>query len=288
MIYFFLSLISRRLLTTKYVENDVEARDVSVVQRNCRFPEENYVEVHKYYSFSACSVQCRKDEQVRLCGCNSHVMPNTNVRLIDFTSVMKGLIHLADWQVKSHCNINGLVCLNEHYEDLSIVIAAWSKARKRKGIVCDCMPRYFNFINKNVNYCYWNSFSFQLSCNEVDILMIHETRDNIYSGAVDPFSIIEVTLASLPTERYKRNVVRGKLDLVGEFKWKLFLIVTIEITNRFSTVSIGGSTGLFVGASLLSFVEIIYYFTIRAGIFNCVNVFNKKKQLTNIFSKMHS
>lgn len=54
------------------------------------------------------------------------------------------------------------------------------------------------------------------SCNEVDILMIHETRDNIYSGAADPFSVIEVSLASLPTERYKRNVVRGKLDLVGK------------------------------------------------------------------------
>lgn len=86
------------------------------------------------------------------------------------------------------------MCLNEHYEDLSIVIAAWSKARKGKGIVCDCMP----------------------SCNEVDILVIHETRDNIYDPQVDPYSIIEVSLASLPTERYKRNVVRGKLDLVGE------------------------------------------------------------------------
>lgn len=28
-------------------------------------------------------------------------------------------------------------------------------------------------------------------------------------------------------------------------------------------VSMGGSTGLFVGASLLSFIEIIYYFIIR-------------------------
>lgn len=28
-------------------------------------------------------------------------------------------------------------------------------------------------------------------------------------------------------------------------------------------MSIGGTTGLFVGASLLSFVEIIYYMTIR-------------------------
>lgn len=84
----------RRLLTTKYVENDVEARDVSVVQRNCRFPEENYVEVHKYYSFSACSVQCRKDEQVRLCGCNSHVMPNTNVIFLSYIFIINFLIFI--------------------------------------------------------------------------------------------------------------------------------------------------------------------------------------------------
>lgn len=101
---------------------------------------------------------------------------------------------LHDWQVRKHCEINGLVCLNEHYEDLSIVIAAWSKAWKRRGIVCDCLP----------------------SCNEVDILVIHETRDNIFEPNTDPFSIIEVSLANLPTERYKRNVVRGKLDLVGK------------------------------------------------------------------------
>lgn len=28
-------------------------------------------------------------------------------------------------------------------------------------------------------------------------------------------------------------------------------------------VSMGGATGLFIGASLLSFVEIFYYFTVR-------------------------
>jgi hypothetical protein len=77
---------------------------------------------------------------------------------------------------------------------LSIVIAAWSKARKRKGIVCDCIP----------------------SCNEVDILTIYEARNNIFDPNVSPYSIIDVSLANLPTERYKRNVVRGKLDLVGE------------------------------------------------------------------------
>lgn len=54
--------------------------------------------------------------------------------------------------------------------------------------------------------------------------------------------MVTIELASLPTERYKRNVIRGTLDLV---------------------VSIGGTAGLFVGASLLSFVEIFYYFVVR-------------------------
>lgn len=53
---------------------------------------------------------------------------------------------------------------------------------------------------------------------------------------------VTIGLAALPTERYKRNVIRGKLDLV---------------------VSCGGTAGLFVGASLLSFVEIFYYFIVR-------------------------
>lgn len=47
--------ITRRQISVKNIENDVEAKEVSVEQRNCRFPDENIVEVHKLYSFSACS-----------------------------------------------------------------------------------------------------------------------------------------------------------------------------------------------------------------------------------------
>lgn len=165
-----------------------------------------------YFKFQG--VQCRKTEQQNLCNCTSHVMPNTDS--------------------SQHCDIYGLVCLNEHYEDLSVVVASWSKLRKRKGVVCDCLP----------------------SCNEVDILTVHEARDNIFDSNAVPYSLIEIALVALPTERYKRNVVRGKLDLV---------------------VSIGGTTGLFVGASLLSFVEIIYYFTIRAGLFNWLKLLKRQR-----------
>lgn len=42
------------------------------------------------------------------------------------------------------------------------------------------------------------------------------------------------------------------------------------------SVSIGGTTGLFVGASLLSFVEIIYYMTIRPY---SSYIYEKRRQL---------
>uniref|UniRef100_A0A336MNG8 CSON004271 protein n=1 Tax=Culicoides sonorensis TaxID=179676 RepID=A0A336MNG8_CULSO len=190
-------LYYKRKILIKNIENDPDTREVSISQRNCRFRDENILDVHRYYSYSACSVQCRKREQLRICNCTSHLMPGT--------------------PPSKHCDMNGLVCLNEHYEELSVVIAKWSYGRK--GVVCDCLP----------------------SCTEVDISVVHDNREMLYDYD-KTFSTVEISLAALPSERYKRNVVRGKLDLV---------------------VSVGGSGGLFVGASLLTFIELLYYFTLR-------------------------
>lgn len=41
----------------------------------------------------------------------------------------------------------------------------------------------------------------------------------IYLSSIEetenPISTVTIGLSALPTERYKRNVIRGKLDLVG-------------------------------------------------------------------------
>lgn len=67
----------RRQLSIRNIENDPQTRDVSVAQRICRFSDENILDVHKYYSYSACSVQCRKDQQLKMCNCTNHLIPNT-------------------------------------------------------------------------------------------------------------------------------------------------------------------------------------------------------------------
>ncbi|RZC35102.1 degenerin del-1 [Asbolus verrucosus] len=114
---------------------------------------------------------------------------------------------------QKQCNITGLYCLSKHYNELSVLKPYWAN---RTGLVCDCLP----------------------SCTEIELSVVKDDK----IGISEDFAVVELSLERLPTERFKRNVVRGKLDLV---------------------VSMGGSTALFLGASILSFVEVIYYFFVR-------------------------
>ncbi|EFA08448.1 sodium channel protein Nach [Tribolium castaneum] len=183
----------RRFLAVKEIDNQPEVKDVSIRQRKCRFSDESDLNVYRYYSYSACCVQCRKDAQLKICNCAHHLMPNT--------------------PPKNKCNITGLYCLSKHYNELSVLKPYWAN---RTGLVCDCLP----------------------SCTEMELAVVRDDK----IGIPEDYAIVELALERLPTERYKRNVVRGKLDLV---------------------VSMGGSTALFLGASILSFVEVLYYFFVR-------------------------
>ncbi|KAK9892744.1 hypothetical protein WA026_021936 [Henosepilachna vigintioctopunctata] len=182
-----------RFIAIREMENQLEVKDVSVEQRNCKFTSENNLGIYDHYSYSACCVHCRKNAQLSVCGCIHHQVPNAPREMF--------------------CDIDGLYCLNKHYNNLIVLKAPWSN---RTGLVCDCLP----------------------SCTEFEMTVIKDYK----SGIPEDYGIVEITLERLPSERYKRKVVRGKLDLV---------------------VSTGGITALFLGASILSFVEVLYYFFVR-------------------------
>lgn len=88
-------------------------------------------------------------------------MPNTREFLINGISIVGGeftldsllLLLLFTPAEEMHCNIHGLKCLNDNYEDLTVVIPHWSRGR-RKGVVCeDCLP----------------------SCTELDVSVVHDS-----------------------------------------------------------------------------------------------------------------
>ncbi|XP_069359551.1 uncharacterized protein [Maniola hyperantus] len=188
-----LDLNHRRLITVRNIENDADARLIAPEKRKCRYINENTLQVYPYYSYSACTVQCRKDAQMRLCNCSNFFMPNT--------------------PEEEKCNISGVICMNQHSDHITVLRASWSN---HKGLYCDCLP----------------------SCTEAEISVVKDIKE----PNVQKYSTVQIELSSLPSERYRRNVVRGILDLV---------------------VSTGGTGGLFLGASILSFVELLYILLIR-------------------------
>lgn len=67
------------IISVTEIINDPAAIDVPVNFRQCRFewelengPEKS---LYKYYSHSACTVECASDAQMKYCNCTHHLMP---------------------------------------------------------------------------------------------------------------------------------------------------------------------------------------------------------------------
>ncbi|XP_049958176.1 sodium channel protein Nach-like [Schistocerca serialis cubense] len=117
---------------------------------------------------------------------------------------------------EEHCNLREILCIGSHEDYLSVLR---SSTGVRNALFCPCTT----------------------SCEDQIITSTYGSLT--YNNSMELKSTLLLEQQNVPTERFKRYVVRGPLDMV---------------------VSMGGATGLFVGASLLSFAEIIYYFTARA------------------------
>uniref|UniRef100_A0A182T9T9 Uncharacterized protein n=1 Tax=Anopheles maculatus TaxID=74869 RepID=A0A182T9T9_9DIPT len=89
---------------------------------------------------------------------------------------------------------------------------------RTNGLVCDCFP----------------------SCTEHEIRIIGRESEMERRSSRS----VLIKIMGLPSQRYRRQIVREDIDVV---------------------VSIGGILGLFTGASILSLVEFIYFFTVRFG-----------------------
>ncbi|XP_055375433.1 acid-sensing ion channel 1C [Condylostylus longicornis] len=108
------------------------------------------------------------------------------------------------------CDLDGLKCIADN--DLWLPTPKRLQPWNERTINCTCLP----------------------SCSENEILIIETTvKPATFRGCQ-----VIVSLMNLPYERYRRQTVRGKLDIV---------------------VSIGGILGLFMGASIISGIEFIYY-----------------------------
>ncbi|XP_032312133.1 acid-sensing ion channel 2 [Drosophila ananassae] len=116
------------------------------------------------------------------------------------------------------CNLEGLYCL-----EINNVVKPDGKLllNNNKGYKesCGCLP----------------------SCNDGDIQAVYEAISEFDKSTTT--RNITLSMPALPTDQFRRQALRSRLDVV---------------------VSMGGMLGLFLGASILSGIECIYYFTVRA------------------------
>ncbi|XP_046403250.1 sodium channel protein Nach-like [Ischnura elegans] len=177
--------ISQLVFSAKTTYTTLGARQLSIGQRHCVFPDELQLQLDpEGYTYSGCLRQCHADEAMRLCGC---VPPFVN--------------EIGHYK---HCDLSGLACLAENREQL---------------IHCQ-------------------SLSCELGC----LNTVYEVEKLSGSLLHEQYKPLHIGFVSWPMVRYKREVLFGWVDLF---------------------VSFGGIAGLFLGFSLLSGVEIIYYLTLR-------------------------
>uniref|UniRef100_A0A182J1K5 Pickpocket n=1 Tax=Anopheles atroparvus TaxID=41427 RepID=A0A182J1K5_ANOAO len=112
------------------------------------------------------------------------------------------------------CGYKGIQCLDER----SLIAPATKMLQpwRTDGLVCHCHP----------------------SCNEKQIHIVGKESEMLDHHQRS----VAIKLMGIPTQRYRRQIVREDIDVV---------------------VSIGGILGLFTGASLLSMAEFCYFFTAR-------------------------
>ncbi|KAJ4444305.1 hypothetical protein ANN_06097, partial [Periplaneta americana] len=159
-----------------------EARELSVAQRKCRFPEENILKISPVYTFNLCKAQCRMRLAQKKCGCIPYFY--RRVEMNAFETITNFVICVIVSGNAKVCDVEGMHCLGKHPE-LYVKFLYSSTGRRHK---CKCISM----------------------CNDVTY--------NIDSKEVQPNPTKEGTSAQWGIEHYpkmrvKRDVIFGFTDL---------------------------------------------------------------------------
>ncbi|XP_058448045.1 sodium channel protein Nach-like [Malaya genurostris] len=191
------------LISMKQTYTTEDARQLSIGQRKCIFPDEVKLQYFRdEYTFSGCMKECRMRKCLKFCRC----IPPFYAPSVDLP----------------FCKVAQLACLARYAANITSI--------------------------SGCQHC-------ELGCHNTvyDI----EKYSKVMSTDDTKAAFVTIEYLTWPIIRYKREVLFGWVDLL---------------------VSFGGIAGLFLGFSLLSGVEIIYFFTMRA----CCMIYKNRDELIAI------
>nr|CAD7417475.1 unnamed protein product [Timema poppensis] len=206
-------------------------RTMSVVNRRCLYHDERSALGMHTYNEQNCVGECHLNHSVQYCNCSPYFYPTRD-------------------SIKS-CDVIGYMCLAAFNEVFNYVKPAENNPyfdNSTLGMVCDCMS----------------------DCHSVDYISEIYTTD--YGSKInfskEKNAFVDVHFKQPTSVMYRTDIVFGWLELMGNYQQMHLTVnrmphVVIGVAARSLEVSLGGLAGLFLGCSMLSGVELLYFFTIR-------------------------
>lgn len=248
----------------------------SADQRNCFFDNERQLKFFKIYSKSNCEVECLTNITYKECGCVLYWMPRMP-QMFRFMSLNYDKFILFSGFIDTPiCGVKQHKCYSLHaYRYLNLNIASASTDIINQYDIpfkCNCLPRC-----NSVTYLAEKKGS-ESQYNMIDEEDDEEEEDNmpmfLGSGfkarsSIKQSVLIDETKISTekppPAPTFVDKADFEYLKFKVEFQKAQILpykrVAPYQISDFIANC--GGLLGLFMGISLLSVVEIIYFFTFR-------------------------
>jgi amiloride-sensitive sodium channel len=238
----------------QYTESSEVVKAMSLEKRNCLKHDEDMsefphiiMEAFSNYSRKACLLECQAREMFKQCGCLPYYMP-------DFKKI---------WKKNTNCDLAGLKCLSKSADETKALTPKLAEGQAAdagliSGSDCECPndceetlyfqemsqadlkedSRFFKRMHKPKNVL-WH-------LNET----IHNTTKDtkraqlqaVYDDVIESSSLVHIYFKELGIVKYSRDELYGIMDVIA---------------------ACGGIVGLCMGFSLISGVELIYWFTLR-------------------------
>ncbi|CAG5075489.1 Similar to ppk11: Pickpocket protein 11 (Drosophila melanogaster) [Cotesia congregata] len=195
--------MSQLTLFVGEISSSNQVTELSLTQRKCMLSDEGKLKMWPVYTKAMCSLECRYNNILRICGCYPHFARPTNGIPI--------------------CDSNQLQCIGKNLDKVLSLEE------------CDC------YADCDTTFYLEESFS------------TIELKKGSPADAVVTITIV------FPTDKYKREQLFGFNDFLA---------------------SVGGAAGLFLGASVISFIEILYFATLRLCWYK--QKFNKKNKTESV------
>ncbi|XP_015594704.1 sodium channel protein Nach [Cephus cinctus] len=199
-------------------------RNYKPQKRKCLFENEEVSEFGGYYSYSDCFIYCRVKEMAELCECIAFFYPIP--------------ISLASTKI---CNLENLECLQKHRKkwwnvvplrmsyNISKIFNETENGLNENYLKCDCLP----------------------SCEDLTY-HVKSTQAPLHSSSIRMGRNINISIKDhmiLHIFFNKPGLTRLRQDV---------LVYWYELMSNY-----GGICGFFLGVSLISVIEFLYFFSVR-------------------------